>query len=190
MMKIIKPLIFIFIFTFLSVGVFQATLADDDRDNRRHRNRYRERHRNDDRGRSYLNPVTDPTYKDNCGGCHFAYQPELLPSASWKKILDGVDDHFRESIDLDQQTKSVILDYLDRNSAEHSTANRAGKIMRSLHGQAPTRITEIPYIREKHRELSPKVFEREAIGSLSNCIACHTTAEKGIYDDDKTSIPR
>jgi hypothetical protein len=190
MMRIIRPLIFIFIFTFLSVGVFHTTVADDDRDNNRHRNRYRERHRDDDHGRSYLNPVTDPTYKENCGGCHFAYQPELLPSGSWKMILGRLDDHFGESIDLAQQTKSVILSYLDTNAAEYSTANHAAKIMRSLRGQVPIRITKIPYISEKHREVSPGVFQHEAVGSLSNCIACHTTAEKGIYDDDETSIPR
>jgi len=28
-------------------------------------------------GRSYLTPVNNPTYKEECGGCHFAYQPEL-----------------------------------------------------------------------------------------------------------------
>jgi hypothetical protein len=102
MIKIIKPFTFIFIFTFLSVWVFNTTLADADRDDHRHRNRYRERHRDDYHGRSHLNPVTDPTYKENCGGCHFAYQPELLPSASWKKTLDRLHDHFGESIDLDQ----------------------------------------------------------------------------------------
>jgi hypothetical protein len=190
MMRITELLISMFAFTFVSVDVFHTTLADDDRGNHRHRYRYRERNTDDDHGRSYVNPVNDPTYKENCGGCHFAYQPGLLPSASWKVILDRLDDHFGESIDLDQHSKSVILGYLETNSAEHSPANRSAKIMRSLRGQVPRRITEIPYIREKHHELSPSVFEREAIGSLSNCIACHATAEKGVYDDDKTSIPK
>ncbi|MDZ7696298.1 MAG: hypothetical protein U5R49_04980 [Deltaproteobacteria bacterium] len=31
--------------------------------------------------------------------------------------------------------------------------------------------------------------ERESIGSFSNCAACHTTAEKGTYDDDGIQIP-
>ena len=54
----------------------------------------------------------------------------------------------------------------------------------------PLRITDIPYIREKHHELDPAVFERESIGSLANCTACHLTAEKGIYDDDHVKIPK
>jgi hypothetical protein len=30
----------------------------------------------------YLKPVTNQTYEETCGDCHFGYQPELLPSAS------------------------------------------------------------------------------------------------------------
>jgi len=52
------------------------------------------------------------------------------------------------------------------------------------------RITDIPYIRRKHHELDPALFNRESIGSLANCTACHITAEKGIYDDDDVKIPK
>ena len=52
------------------------------------------------------------------------------------------------------------------------------------------RITGIPYIREKHHEIPMNVLKRESIGSLSNCIACHTTAEKGIYEEDNVIIPK
>jgi hypothetical protein len=34
------------------------------------------------------------------------------------------------------------------------------------------------------------ILKGNPIGALSNCPACHTTAEKGIYDDDYVSIPR
>jgi hypothetical protein len=62
--------------------------------------------------------------------------------------------------------------------------------MRSLGNQVPLRITDIPYIREKHHEISPNILKRESIGSLSNCSACHTTAENGIYEDDNVTIPK
>ncbi len=62
--------------------------------------------------------------------------------------------------------------------------------MRSLENHVPMRITGISYIREKHHELNPEVLKRESIGSLSNCIACHTTAEKGIYEDENVKIPQ
>jgi len=132
----------------------------------------------------------NPTYKEECGACHFAYQPELLPSASWMKILDQLDDHFREEVELDLDSKTIISDYLKSNGAENSSTKRAVKIMRSLGNRVPMSITGISYIREKHHELNPEVLKRESIGSLSNCIACHTTAEEGVYEDDYFEITK
>jgi len=155
-------------------------------------------HHSDDRkyskhySKRYLNPVNNETYKEECGGCHFAYQPELLPSGSWEKILAGLEDHFGEDIDLDPESKKIIAEYLKANAAQYSSAKRAGKIMRSLRGQTPMRITDVPYIRHKHEDddIPADAFQRKSVGSMSNCIACHTTAENGIYDDDHVVIPR
>lgn len=185
-----KGLLFLLIPVALVVGAFHATTASGDGDDQRHRNRYRERHHDRDHGDGHLKAVTDPTYKENCGACHFAYQPELLPSASWKNILNRADDHFGESLALDEEAKTEILGYLQTNGAEHSSAKRAVRIMRSLGSQVPTRITEIPYIRGKHHDISAATIMRRSIGSLSNCIACHTRAEEGIYDDDFVVIPK
>ncbi|NQT55388.1 MAG: hypothetical protein HQ551_04095 [Desulfobacteraceae bacterium] len=74
--------------------------------------------------------------------------------------------------------------------AEHSSAKRAVKIMRSLGNRRPLRITDTFYICEKHHEVPNSVLKRDSIGSLSNCSACHTKAEMGIYDDDYVVIPR
>jgi hypothetical protein len=194
---------FLFFTFFILLGViWNYSLADDDEHEEKsgHRynlnrgigkgdpNPYRKKH-NDHDGR-YLKPVNNSTYEAGCGECHFLYQPELLPSASWMKILDQLDDHFGEGVDLDPDSINIIADYLKSNGAEKSPAKRAVKIMRSIGNHVPLRITDIPYIREKHHELPPDVFKRESIGSLSNCIACHPTAEKGIYDDDNVKIPR
>lgn len=169
---------------------YHKILDWDDDDDHKHRKRNRKRHRDNEHDGSYLKPVNNPTYKEECSACHFAYQPELLPKASWIKILTNLDDHFGESIELDDDSRKTISDYLKSNSAEYSSAKRAVKIMRSLGNQVPLRITDIPYIREKHHEISPNVFKRESIGSLSNCSACHTTAENGIYEDDNVKIPK
>ena len=163
---------------------------DDDDDNGQHRKRNRKRNRDNDHDGSYLKPVNNPVYEAECGECHFLYQPELLPSASWMKILDQLDDHFGEEIELDPDSTKIISDYLKSNGAEKSSAKRAVKIMGSLGNHVPMKVTDIPYIREKHHELNPEILIRESIGSLSNCIACHTTAEKGIYEDDNVKIPQ
>lgn len=208
-----KWLVFLVAFFLATSGAFYAALADhgehrqkrwyqkifdwDDDDDDNHdrgkkRGRYQKRYRNDSKhyGKRYLTPVNNPIYLKECGACHFTYQPELLPSGSWDKILARLEDHFGEVIELEPASRKVIGEYLKANAAEHSTAKRAVKIMRSLGNRTPVRITQIPYIKEKHNEVSPKVLERESIGSLSNCLACHTTAEKGIYDDDYIVIPR
>jgi hypothetical protein len=200
----IKPVVF-FAFLVLLLGVTRHySLADNDEhkekswlhdnlnrgDGEGDRDHYRERHHGNDHDGRYLKPVSNSTYEAGCGECHFLYQPELLPSASWMKILDKLDDHFGEEIDLDHDSIKVISEYLKSNGAENSSAKRAVKIMRSIGTHVPLRITAIPYIREKHHELNPDVFKRESIGSLSNCIACHPTAEKGIYEEDTVKIPR
>ena len=82
-----------------------AAFSDDD--NYRKRPRYRggskkvdddnNGHDNDD----HLWLTTNQAYRETCGECHFAYQPELLPSASWLKILDQLDDHFGDKLAID-----------------------------------------------------------------------------------------
>jgi hypothetical protein len=189
-MRLKRLLLFVLIVITLTISVFHATTAGGDKGDQRSRNRHRERHRNHDNGRSYLKPVTDPTYKENCGVCHFPYQPELLPSASWKNILNRPDDHFGASFELGEKTKSAILNYLQTNAAEHSTAKWAVRIMRSLGGRVPARISEIPYIKRKHHDISSATIKRQSIGSLSNCTACHRRAQEGNYDDDFVVIPK
>jgi hypothetical protein len=172
--------------------IFEA-LSDDDHYKKRYRYRGGRQKVDDDRNghdnNDNLKPVTNQPYKETCGGCHFTYQPELLPSTSWLKILNQLDNHFGEEIETDLATIKNISDYLTTNGAENSSAERSVKIMRCLGNETPIRITDIPYIRKKHHELDPAIFKRKSIGSLSNCIACHTTAEKGIYDDDDVKIP-
>ena len=173
---------------FLALSLILDAFADDDS----YRKRYRYRggsHRVDDDGDEYLKPVTNQIYKETCGECHLAYQPGLLPSASWLKILNQPDDHFGEEIEVDPSTINTISDYLKTNGAESSSAKRSKKIMKCLGNQVPMRITDIPYIRREHHELDPAIFKRKSIGSMANCEACHIAAEKGIYDDDDVEIP-
>ena len=177
---------------------YQITLDLDRDDNYiaqgrgRKRRRYQKRFRNESENdeKENLPPVSNQTYIDECGACHFAYQPGLLPSGSWDQILAGLEDHFGETVDLDKEPKKAINEYLKTNSAEYSRNELSVKIMRCLGSSTPLRITDIPYIQTKHRKISQVVLQRESINSLSNCSACHTTAEKGIYEDDYVKIPQ
>jgi hypothetical protein len=173
----------------LTLILILDAFADDDHYKKRLRYRGGSEKVDDDNN-GYLKPVVNQTYKETCGECHFAYQPELLPSASWLNILNQLDDHFGDEIEADPDTIKNISDYLRTNGAESSSAKLSVKIMRSLGNRLPMRITDIPYILRKHHEMDPVVLKHESIGSLANCIACHTTAEKGIYDDDDVKIPK
>ena len=175
----------IFALPVLAIAIPQLLFADHEE----RRDRHRERHRGSEHRASELKAVNHPTYKEHCGACHFTYQPELLPSASWKKIVEQLDDHFGESFELDQETQASVLAYLEANAAEQSTSKRAVRIMRSVGRSTPERITEVPYIRDKHRRVSASVLNRPSVGSLSNCAACHRRAEEGNYDDDYVVIP-
>ena len=188
-MELKKILLLVVILVIVPAGVSDKTLGSDDSGNQNNRARHREKHWGDRQGRTWLKPVTHRAYKDSCGACHFAYQAELLPSSSWEGILEAVDDHFGEAFKLDQETKDAVFGYLGSNASEHSKSKVAVKIMKSLRGQVPMRITEIPYIKDKHRRISAATFKRDSIGSASNCVACHKRAEEGIYDDDYVVIP-
>jgi len=168
----------------LLAAVIAGVVFADDHERRHHDDDHEEH------GSERLAPVSNETYARECGACHFAYQPGLLPAGSWEKILGQLPSHFGEDAALDEESLKTVGRYLGENAAEGSSSKRSRKILRSLKGQAPARITDVPYIREKHHELDSRVFERPSVGSFSNCIACHATADRGDYDDDSARIPR
>jgi hypothetical protein len=185
-----KLIAFLLLLSMTVIGGFCMAFADDDghRERRRYHKRVRDHLKNNIQ--RDLPIVSEPAYTENCGACHFAYQPELLPSGSWEKILAGLSDHFGESIDLDPETEKTISDFMNSNSATYSSRKLSLKIMKSLGKRTPLRITEVPYIRREHHKIQNNVLTRESIGSLSNCTACHTCAENGVYDDDNVTIQR
>jgi len=192
MNKIYGGMTLLLAFLLLGSGVFYTAFADHDHDDHKEKQRYqkRERRGSEDNSERDLAIVNNPAYGENCGACHFAYQPGLLPADSWNKILKGLADHFGEAVELEPEAMKTIAEYLKTHAADNSSDKISGKIMKSIGSQTPVRITQVPYIQRKHHEIRPGVFERESIGSFSNCVACHTTAEKGIYDDDIVTIPR
>lgn len=136
-------------------------------------------------------PVKNPTYQEECGSCHFAYQPGLLPARSWQKIMDGLDDHFGDNAELSKETRAKITNYLVKNSADKSNFRRSKKIMRSIGDKAtPLRITEIPYIKHEHREIPARLISgNKRVNSLSNCSACHIQVVRGSFSERDISIP-
>ncbi len=136
-------------------------------------------------------PVENLRYLEECGSCHFPYQPGLLPARSWTKIMASLDNHFGENAELPAEDGNMLLDYLLKNSADGSSYKRSVKIMKSLSpGDAPLRVSETPYFLKKHGELTPDMVQNNPkVGSFSNCSACHTQAAKGSFSEKEILIP-
>ncbi len=137
-----------------------------------------------------VKPVTDKKYAKECGECHVAYQPGLLPSASWEKLLNAtaLKNHFGDNAEMDAATLEHLLEYATDNAAEKSWYKRSRKIANN--NNAPLRITELRYIKRVHEEIPAKMIkENKDVKSLSMCNACHTQAAKGVFDSDTVNIP-
>jgi hypothetical protein len=146
---------------------------------------------NREKGSSILGQVTNSAYLKECGACHFAFQPQLLPKRSWEKVMGTLDNHFGDSATLDEATRSGILEYLVKNSADMSSSKVSGKILASIgKTDTPLRITDTQYFKRKHREVRADVFKRKSIGTPSNCSGCHVSADKGDFDEHKVKIPK
>ncbi len=136
-------------------------------------------------------PVENPQYLEECGGCHFPYQPGLLPARSWTKMMAGLDDHFGENAELPIEDASAIEAYLVKNAADHSDYKRSRKIMKYMQpGETPLRISKTAYFIKEHNELTRNMVEdNPQVGSFSRCESCHTQAAKGSFEEHEINIP-
>ena len=136
-------------------------------------------------------PATNQSYREECGDCHMAYQPGLLPVRSWKQIMSNLDNHFDENAELELPLRQQLTDYLIRNAADHSDYKRSKAMIRSLsYNDIPLRISETRYFLRKHDELPARVVQHNPeVKSFSRCEVCHTQADKGSYNEHQIRIP-
>ncbi|OAN52412.1 cytochrome C [Paramagnetospirillum marisnigri] len=130
-------------------------------------------------------PITDPLTKAACGECHMAFQPAFLPARSWDKMMANLADHFGDNATLAPDKAAHIRKVLAESAADGPQGGRMGhKILSRLRAdETPLRITETAAFLRKHR-LPESEWKRPDVVTKSNCVACHKTAEKGIYEDD------
>jgi hypothetical protein len=122
----------------------------------------------------------DPSYLKECGSCHLAYPPRLLPAASWRKLMAGLERHFGQNAELEPAVRQALEGWLVQNAGR----DRSGS------GEPPLRITTLPWFVDEHDEVPKGAVERPAIRSMANCAACHSGAESWDFDDDRVKIPR
>ena len=119
-------------------------------------------------------------YAAECGSCHVAYPPKLLPAQSWRSVMDGLPHHFGTDASLDAATTGQILAYLEQN---------AGRKPPPPAGAAP-RITRTSWFVREHREVAASTWTNPGVKSRANCTACHTKAETGSYREGEIRLPK
>lgn len=134
-----------------------------------------------------INPPA--VYKHECGACHMAFPPNILPAGSWKKMLSDLDDHFGDYAACDEKSRKEIEGFLVKNSAEKILDEAGVKFLDTLDNKDPLRVTATAYWKKKHDDIKPEVYKRASITSRLNCTACHKWAEYGSFEDNDIHIP-
>ncbi len=125
--------------------------------------------------------MTTPQWKQyaaECGTCHMAYPPAMLPARSWTALLGGLSDHFGQSAEVDAATQKQLGAFLTASAG------------RDVSGPTPLRITGLSWWRREHDEVGAQVYKRKAILTPANCVACHPGANEGAFGEHQVKIPR
>jgi hypothetical protein len=125
-------------------------------------------------------PNVPAAYAQECASCHLAYPPGLLPARSWQRLMGGLDKHFGSDASLDAATLQQIDRWLQAHAGNYKRANDA---------PPQDRITRSAWFERKHRKIDPAVWKLPSVKSAANCAACHTTADRGAFDDDHLQVP-
>ena len=129
-------------------------------------------------------------YIDECGACHFVYPPGLLPARSWEKLFSSLGDHFGENAELDADVARSLTAYLAKNAADKVRNPLSNRFAQSIGNATPLRISETPYFKRKHREVTSRmVTDNPLVKSFSRCQVCHSRAQNGSFSEDEVNSP-
>ncbi|MBT3024584.1 MAG: diheme cytochrome c [Candidatus Thiodiazotropha sp. (ex Lucina aurantia)] len=131
-------------------------------------------------------------YQEECGSCHFPYQPVFLPAASWRTMMGKLDEHFGENAELSAEDQATLSSYLISDAADRVNREIPNKVMWSLRSSpVPERITETGFFKHEHNEIPYSVRNKKSGEKLtfSNCDSCHKKALQGSYNEHEIIIP-
>ncbi len=182
----------------LSLGGVGLAMSDADDDDSHEREEHRRPSGGWVRSRPDVAPVTNATYREECGACHMAYQPGLLPAGSWVEIMQpaALGEHYGDDASLSDALGREISTYLTANASDQAhrsrarafgvrTADTAAGVGRDL-----PRITASVYFRREHDEIPARmVTDNPEVGSFSQCDSCHLGADRGVYNEHQVRIP-
>jgi cytochrome c553 len=135
----------------------------------------------DDDEEERMPAVKNIAWQTECGSCHVAFPPRLLPAESWRAVMSGLDKHFGSDASLDPAAAKEIGTFLQKNAGSNRYASS---------GKPVLRITETRWFVREHDEVSDRTWKNPKVKSAANCAACHTEAESGNYSEHGIRIPR
>jgi nitrate/TMAO reductase-like tetraheme cytochrome c subunit len=124
-------------------------------------------------------PVHDDWSRE-CGSCHIAYPPRLLPAASWQAIMQGLDRHFGSDATIDASAASSIGAFLQANAGR----DRGASVPPVL------RITETRWFVHEHAKVPARTWNSASVRNAANCGACHEGAAAGRFSEHDVRLPR
>jgi nitrate/TMAO reductase-like tetraheme cytochrome c subunit len=124
-------------------------------------------------------PVHDDWSRE-CGSCHIAYPPRLLPTASWQAIMQGLDRHFGSDATIDASAASSIGAFLQANAGR----DRGASVPPVL------RITETRWFVHEHAKVPARTWNSANVRNAANCGACHEGATAGRFSEHDVRLPR
>ena len=128
-----------------------------------------------------LNTPMLPAYAQECGSCHLAFSPGLLPAQSWRRLMADLPRHFGSDASLDAPTTQAIATWLVANAGTFKSVREA---------PPQDRITRSAWFVREHREIAPATWQRASIKSPAQCAACHTQADAGSFREREVRIPK
>lgn len=118
-------------------------------------------------------------YVQECAACHVAYPPQMLPAASWMRLMGGLDKHFGTDASLDARDIQQLGRWLQDNADRRQAASTVPE----------DRITRTARFERKHRHIEPSTWRLPSVRSAANCMACHTGADRGQYSEHALRMP-
>ena len=137
-------------------------------------------------GSAPLPPIANAATLKECGACHMAFQPQMLPMRSWKAIMAHLASHFGEDASLPDATRSKIEAYLVAHAGDAPGITSCRRYVHGIPASAvPLRITDTRFWHGAHGEISAAEFTSTKVKSKANCVACHRGAQQGRYGEEE-----
>ncbi len=122
-----------------------------------------------------------PAYAQECGACHVAYAPGLLPPASWRRQMERLPSHYGSDASLDPALAQTLSAWLQ---------SHAGTGRRAREQPPEDRITRATWFVREHAEVANATWKLPEVKSPAQCSACHTRADEGDFSERHIRLPR